>query len=167
VRVIDSETGAMDKARLAGLFYLLTFITGGLALATSGRVSFVVGLCAGACYLVVTVLLYQLFKPVDRAVSFIAAVVSLIGIAAGPLQWKPVNPLVFFGVYCLLLSYLIIKSRFLPSVVGALLAVAGLGWLTFLSPWLTNMLYPYNIAPGIIGEGALTVWLLVRGLTPK
>jgi len=156
----------MDKARLAGLFYLLTFLTGGLALATSGRVGLVVGLCAGACYVVVTVLLYQLFKPVDRAVSFIAAVVSLIGIAAGPLQWKPVNPLVFFGVYCLLLSYLIIKSRFLPSVVGGLLAFAGLGWLTFLSPWLTDILYPYNIAPGIIGEGALTVWLLVRGLTP-
>jgi hypothetical protein len=88
----------------------------------------------------VTVLLYQLFKPVDRAVSFVAAVVSLIGIAAGPLQWKPVNPLVFFGVYCLLLSYLIIRSRFLPSVIGGLLAFAGLGWLTFLSPWLTEML---------------------------
>jgi hypothetical protein len=114
----------------------------------------------------VTVLLYQLFKPVDRTLSFIAAVVSLIGIAAGPLPWKPVNPLVFFGVYCLLLGYLSIKSRFLPSAVGGLLAFAGLGWLTFLSPWLTHILYPYNIAPGIVGEGALTVWLLVKGVKP-
>src|SRR5215472_6241258 len=113
---------AMDKARLAGLFYLLTFITGGLAMVTSGRVGLLIGLCAGASYLVVTVLLYQLFKPVDRTVSFIAAVVSLIGIAAGPSPWKPVNPLVFFGIYCLLLGYLVIKSRFLPSALGGLLA---------------------------------------------
>ena len=91
----------MDKARLAGLFYLLTFITGGLALVTRDSVGLVIGLCAGACYLVVTLLFYQLFKIVNRPVSLIAAVVSVIGIAAGPLPWKLVNPLVFFGVYCL------------------------------------------------------------------
>lgn len=163
--VVARETGAMDKARLAGLFYLLTFITGGLALTTSGGVGRIIGLCAGASYVVVTVLFYQLFKPVDRTVSFIAAVVSLTGIAAGPLPWKLVNPLVFFGVYCLLLSYLIIKSRFLPMAVGALMAFAAVGWLTFLSPRVSTTLYPYNLAPGIIGEGALTVWLLVKGTT--
>jgi hypothetical protein len=153
----------MNKARLAGVFYLLTFVTGGLALATSGRV----GLGAGACYVVVTVLFYQLFKPVDHTVSFIVAVVSLIGIATGPLSWKPVSPLVFFGVYCLLLSYLIIKSRFLPAALGALSVFAAIGWLTFLSLKLANALYPYNLAPGIIGEGKLTFWLLVKGVKPQ
>jgi hypothetical protein len=39
---------------------------------------------------------------------------------------------------------------------------AGLGWLTFLSPSLATFLYPYNFAPGMIGEGALTLWLLVK-----
>jgi hypothetical protein len=37
------------------------------------------------------------------------------------------------------------------------------GWLSFLSPALGRSLYPYNLAPGIIGEGALTVWLLFGG----
>lgn len=33
-----------------------------------------------------------------------------------------------------------------------------------LSPPLAKYLYPYNLAPGIIGEGALTRWLLVIGV---
>ena len=41
---------------------------------------------------------------------------------------------------------------------------AGLGWLTFLSPSLGRALIPDNLAPGIIGEGALTVWLLAFGV---
>ena len=111
-----------------------------------------------------TVLFYGLFKPVNRRLSLLAACVSLVGIAVGPLQVKAVNPLVFFGFYCLLIGYLIFRSTFLPRVLGALMAFAGLGWLTFLSPALATYLFPYNFAPGIIGEGALTLWLLVFGV---
>jgi hypothetical protein len=42
--------------------------------------------------------------------------------------------------------------------------VAAMGWLTFLLPPLAKSLYPYNLAPGIIGEGALTLWLLFKGV---
>jgi len=42
--------------------------------------------------------------------------------------------LVFFGVYCLLIGYLIFRSAFLPRILGVLMGFAGLGWLTFLSP---------------------------------
>ena len=44
------------------------------------------------------------------------------------------------------------------------MAFAGLGWLIFLSPPLAKQLSPYVVIPGIIGEGALTVWLLVAGV---
>ncbi len=48
------------------------------------------------------------------------------------------------------------------------MAFAGLGWLTFLWPPLTNYLSPYNLAPGMLGEGSLIVWLLVKGVNvPK
>src|SRR6266436_4128408 len=40
---------------------------------------------------------------------------------------------VFFGVYCLLIGYLIFRSPFLPRILGVLMAIAGFGWLTFLS----------------------------------
>ena len=71
------------------------------------------------------------------------------------------------GIYCLLIGYLIFRSTFLPRTLGVLMAIAGLGWLTFMSPTLTHSLYPYNLAPGIIGEGVLTLWLLAVGLNEQ
>jgi hypothetical protein len=72
--------------------------------------------------------------------------------------------IVFFGFYCLLIGYLVFRSTFLPRILGVLMALAGLGWLTFLSPPLANYLSPYNLAPGLLGEGSLTLWLLVAGV---
>ena len=72
--------------------------------------------------------------------------------------------LVFFGFYCLLVGYLIFRSTFLPRILGALMAFAGLGWLSFLWAPLAKYLSPYNLAPGMLGEGLLIVWLLVKGV---
>jgi hypothetical protein len=154
----------MNRARLAGVFYLLTFLTGGFALVVRTGVGAAAGLVAGACYIAVTLLFYGLFKPVNRSVSLLAASVSLAGIVAGPIGWTAVNPLVYFGFYCLLIGYLIFMSTFLPRMLGVLMACASLGWLTFLSPPLGKALYPYNLAPGLLGEGALTLWLLLAGV---
>ena len=114
-----------------------------------------------------TLLFYSIFKPVNSRLSLLAASISLLGIAIGPLQLQGVNPLVFFGFYCLLIGYLIFRSTFLPRILGALMAFAGLGWLTFLSSSLANHLYPYNLGPGILGEGSLTLWLLVKGVNTQ
>lgn len=51
--------------------------------------------------------------------------------------------------------------------LGALMAFGGLGWLTFVSPALANALSPYNMAPGVIGETVLTVWLLTVGINAR
>ena len=47
------------------------------------------------------------------------------------------------------------------------MAIGGLSWLTFFSASLTSQLNPYNLAPGILGEGMLTLWLLVVGLNEQ
>ena len=143
--------------RIAGVFYLLVFVTGGFAL-VGGSVGAAAGLIAGLLYIAVTVLFYGLFKPVNQRVALIAAAVSLLGIAAGPLL--KVNPLPMFGIYCLLIGYLIIRSTYVPRFLGVLMAIGGVGWLTFLSPSLARQLSPFNFAPGIVGEGSLTLWLL-------
>ena len=75
----------------------------------------------------------------------------------------------FFGVYCLLLGYLILSSTFLPRILGALLTVAGLAWLlesvaTFLSPPLANALSYLPLAAGGLGEGAFALWLFFVGV---
>jgi Domain of unknown function (DUF4386) len=159
-------------ARIAGVFYLLTFLTGGVALFIRGRLGLVAGLTAGACYIAVTLLFYCIFRLVNRSLSLLAALFSLVGCAMGPLSLfhlvpSRINSLVFFGFYCLLIGYLIFRSTFLPRILGVLMAFAGLGWLTFLSPPLANHLSPYIFAPGILGEGALTLWLLVMGVNEQ
>jgi hypothetical protein len=72
--------------------------------------------------------------------------------------------LVFFGLHCLGVGYLIFRSTFMPRIIGVLMMLAGIGWLTFLSPPLANSLAPFNMMPGGIGELSLTLWLLVKGV---
>ncbi len=169
-----AEASPRLKARIAGVFYLITFLTGGFAAVFAGRrFGDAANLIASACYVAVTLLFYAIFKPVDMSLSLIAAVFSLVGCAIGVLgvfhltpRYTP-NSLVLFGVYCLLIGYLIFKSTFLPRILGVLMAFGGLGWLTFVSPQLADYLTPYNLAPGLLGEGALTLWLLVMGLNEE
>jgi hypothetical protein len=72
--------------------------------------------------------------------------------------------LVFFGLHCFGVGYLIFRSTFLPRAIGALMMFAGVGWLTFVYPPLAQSLAPFNMAPGAIGELSLTLWLLIKGV---
>jgi hypothetical protein len=72
--------------------------------------------------------------------------------------------LVFFGFYALLTGYLIIRSTFLPRILGIVSVVAGFGWLSFLYPPLGYSLFPYIAAFGLLGAASLIVWLLVFGV---
>lgn len=167
-----AEASPRLKARIAGVFYLLCFGTGIFALLVRSRLGSAAGLIAGACYIAVTLLFYYIFKPVNRSLSLLAAFISLVGCAIGPLSLfvraaSRISPLVFFGFYCLLIGYLIFRSTFLPRILGTLMAFAGLGWLTFGSARLATYLSPYNMLPGIIGEGTLTLWLLVMGVNEQ
>jgi hypothetical protein len=159
-------------ARTAGAFYVLNIVTGAFAAVFVGKLvalSDAANVLATVCYLVITVLFYYLFRVVSRSISLLAALCSLVGCAVGILRLVRIDPfdissLVFFGFYCLLIGYLIFRSTFLPGVLGALMAFAGLGWLTFAWPPLAHFLAPYNFAPGVLGEGALTLWLLAFGV---
>ena len=72
--------------------------------------------------------------------------------------------LVFFGFWCILIGYLIFRSTFLPRVLGVLVAISGLGWVTYLSPPLANHLWPYIATASALGEIPLELWLIVMGL---
>jgi hypothetical protein len=72
--------------------------------------------------------------------------------------------IVFFGGFDIVVGCLIFRSTFLPRILGALMVVAGLGWLTFLSPQLANhVLTPIEVL-GFVAELGLMFWLLVRGV---
>lgn len=163
-----AEASPQLKARTAGLFWLMVFVAGSLALFLGGGVvSSVANLVAPLCYIVVTLLLYDLLKPVSRSVSLLAASFGLAGCAVSLFRLTPLillRDLVFFGLQCVLVGYLILRSTFLPRMLGALMVFAGLGWLTFLWPQLESALSPYNLVPGMLGEGALIMWLLAKGV---
>src|SRR5437899_2636032 len=75
--------------------------------------------------------------------------------------------LVFFGFYALLTGYLMIRSTFLPRILGVLSVLGGLGWLSFLYLPLGYRLFPYIAAFGILGAASLLLWLLVFGVNEQ
>jgi hypothetical protein len=158
---------------MTGALYLLYFLTTILAqllvgrgLAISGNVANVI---ATVCYFVVTLLFYGLFKPVSSSLSLLAALFSLAGCVVTALGLfhltsSAISPLLFFGPFCLLIGYLILRSNFLPRVLGVLLAFAGLGWLAFLLPTVPHYLSVAIEVFGFLAELSLCLWLLVMGV---
>jgi hypothetical protein len=63
--------------------------------------------------------------------------------------------LVLFGFYALLTSYLIIRSTFLPRILGVLGILGGVGWLSFLYLPLGYRLFPHIAVLGLLGAGSL------------
>jgi hypothetical protein len=174
------------KARIAGLLYLIIFIVAPSGAATATPLKMLITL---ACDTGVAVIFYDLFKPVSKKISLQAFIFRLIFVAimaANSLNYfgsvalfKGAHSatafntvdgisLVPFGVHCLLIGYLIFNSTFLPRILGALMALAGLGYLTFLWPPLgSHLFFPYLVIPGVVGEGSLTLWLLVMGVNAQ
>ena len=72
--------------------------------------------------------------------------------------------IIFFGLFDIVIGYLIFRSTFLPRFLGVLMVIAGLGWLTFLSPALANHLSRYVDVLGFVAELLLMLWLLVMGV---
>jgi hypothetical protein len=138
--------------------------------------------------IVVARALLTVFKPVNRSVSAMAAwfrvayaVVFLVGIGqlvvalgllGDPIQavraidaytaiWNAA--LVLFAVHLLLIGYLAYRSGFVPRVVGILLVVAGLGYLTDGFGAVLVHGYSLNIAQfTFVGEVALLISLLIN-----
>ena len=220
-----TETSPRLKARIAGIFYLVTTLTrmfveifvrnrlvvsdDAAATATNilaheplWRLGFAADIIAFASYVALTALLYELFKPVNRSLSLVAAFFSLAAAVVqaisslfhlAPLFLLGGAPylrvftveqlqalalvflrlraaayhnigLVFFGLYCLLVGILILKSRFLPRILGVLMALAGLSYVLFLSPPLVRSLQPYILVFPGVGQISLILWLLVFGV---
>ncbi|MCU1303185.1 MAG: hypothetical protein JWQ87_3469 [Candidatus Sulfotelmatobacter sp.] len=215
------------KARITGVFYLLTMLTGifaqgfvsgrlvveGDAAATAANIlahkslfqwGFTIYMIEMACNIALTVLFYDLLKPAGRSVSLLSASLGFTGcviktfsrlfyiaplfvlggahylsvfsaeqLQALALLFLKVNDpgagigLAFFGFYALLNGYLIIKSTFLPRILGVWSVVAGFGWLTFLSPTLGYRAFPYIAAFGLLGAVMLILWLLVFGVNEQ
>lgn len=157
------------------------------------------------CHLVWALLIYELFKPVNRRISLFAVLVILVGCAIQALtsimylapmlvlnagsslnaltaeqlqavayMFVRVNGyafntyLVFFGLWCVLIGFLILGSTFMPRILGVLLAISGLGWMMYLVPPLAIHLFiPYIAGASALGEIPLMLWLLIVGVNDQ
>ena len=75
--------------------------------------------------------------------------------------------LVFFGFAALLKAGLIIKSTFLPRILGWLAIPTGLGLLTYLYQPLGYRLFPIIAALGLLATVPQIAWLLVKGVNEQ
>ena len=79
--------------------------------------------------------------------------------------------MVFFGIQCVLIGWLVARSTFLPRILGVLLAIGG---ACYLIASFANFLWPLSqglvlvVMPiALVGEGSLGLWLLVKGVNRK
>lgn len=166
------ETSPRLKARMAGVFYLVSVLTAVVAeFLIPGRLGLMVAVFVPvACYAAVTLLMYGIFKPVSQSLSSLMVCFSLVGLGFEALRWNPRGvdvAVVLHGFYCLLAGYLIVKSAFLPRILGVLMMIAGLVWLIYLSPPLADFVAPYNTIVGLAGESLPMLWLLVMGVNSQ
>ena len=81
--------------------------------------------------------------------------------------------LIFFGMNCFFWGYLIFKSGYFPKILGVLLIICALCYVTnsfawFLAPKFAAVLIPGILVPCFIAEASLCLWLIVKGVNvPK
>jgi hypothetical protein len=77
--------------------------------------------------------------------------------------------LIFFGLACIVVGYLIVQSTYLPRVLGFLMQLAGVCYLVnsfalLLAPSVASRLSPAILLPPFVAESAVALWLLLKGV---
>ena len=126
---------------------------------------------------------YEVFKVVNRRVAILDVFFTLVATAIeasgivnqlstltfGSAEAAYDVSTVFFGFDALAIGYLVYRSTFMPRVIGVLMFIDGIGYFinsfaTILAPDFAAHLVPYIQLPILLGEGPLTLWLLVFGI---
>ena len=157
------------------------------------RLGFAIPLVAVGCHVAWALLISQLFGIVNRTINQLALYAILVGCAIqalaavvylSPLVVLNADPrqatlateliamsrltfdvyLIFFGLWCVLVGYLIFRSTFMPRVIGVLLVLDGIGWMTFLVPPFANSIYTLIAVTSGAAEVSLLLWMLVFGV---
>jgi hypothetical protein len=168
------------QARVAGALWLIVIIVSVIAIgvqSTHPRVAFAALEFGAVCYVGVTVLLFAVFRPVNATLALFAVACGVIGLASGgetsptnsPSQSAFLVEMVFFGFQILTIGFLITRSTLIPRALGVLLMLGGASYIinsftNFVAPDIGRHLMPFIVPIAILGEGALTLWLLVKGV---
>jgi hypothetical protein len=213
-------------ARVAGVLFLVTMVAGffgeayvpyrvivsGDAAATAKniiafnslfRAGFASYLVEAVCDIALSLVMYELLRPVRKDLALLAAFFGLVStalfavaeffyfgtslIVGGAGYLKSFSPdqlnalgllslkmyglggglfMVFYGLATLLRGHLIYRSGYLPKALGALLALAGTGFIVsnFVLVLAPAYASDFLALPMLVAGLAVTVWLLVKGV---
>ena len=166
-----NEVSPSFKARIAGGLYFLTMLSSAfLERLMPGKTNLIPGLIEIVGISAVTLVLYLVFRPVSRSLSLLAAAFNFVGITLETIKFASHGTdigMVFHGVFCILIGILIFRSTWMPLILGASIALAGLAWFTFFAPAFAASLSPWNLACGLAGEASTFLWLLLFGVNDR
>lgn len=166
--IADLISGASYVGVTALLYYVLKPAGRSLSLlaASFGLCGVAVGGVAFLCHLAPLVLLHG----EQYLGAFTTSQLQAMALLALKLQAQFFSiGMVFFGIQCVIVGCLIVRSTFLPRALGVLLALGGSSYLffsfaNFLAPPFGARLTPIIMPIALVGEGALTAWLIVKGV---
>ena len=147
--------------------YVAYFVLAGIGQATG---SIALSATATAWYFLVAVALCLLFASSNRRAGVAALTFAAIGCVVqgvGQVQLDTslqTSAIAFFGLFEIVLAYLIARSQFAPRWLGAALALAGVaGIVTVFAPLPTAARYGVVAVSGL-AELALLLWLIARAV---
>ena len=223
-----TEISPQVYARVGGILYLLIIFAGALGqIFTRGRlivpgnvestainimnsqllwrVSIAVDIMMHVFDIPLMLIMYELLKPVNKNLAFLAVLFNLIQTAVlvtnklvllmplfllGNVDYlKVFEPsqlyaltslfievhdngfaigLIFFGLACLCYGYLLFRSGYFPKVLGVLMVLVGLSYLSNSFTFILAPAYSGKVvlvlALALIGELSFCLWLLFKGV---
>lgn len=77
--------------------------------------------------------------------------------------------LIYFGVECVVIGYLIVRSLYFPKALGVMMQIAGACYVinsfaVLLYPPIGTRLVPFILLPPFVAELSVALWLLVKGV---
>ena len=166
--VADLISGVSYVGVTAFIYYLLRPVSKSLSLV--GAFFGLTGVAIGGGSWVIHLAPLLLLHGDLYLTAFTTNQLQALSLAALKLQMQafPIG-MVFFGIQCFSIGYLVARSTFLPRILGIILSIGGtcyviVSFANFLAPSVGPYLVPFLMPVALIGEGALGGWLLVKGV---
>src|SRR5712691_6805283 len=163
------------SSRMIGVAYLAYFVIAGvgqgLALQDpASALAAAVQVGGTVWYAIVALLLCRLFGDPTRGAGALAMVSVVVGCVMQSLYYAlglgrgaEVLGLSFFGLFLVLLGYLVVRSALIPPAIGVALIVGGAASCVLWLPFVPAALAPAFLLGGV-AELVLLLWLLIVGV---
>ena len=181
------QLSARSLARIGGALYLINILLGAFAIGFAPsqpgvyRLGVAAHLIVGLTNIPLALVFYELFKVVSRRLAMLVVFFTLVATSielafvAAELPLRSTSAAgydvssVFFALYGVTIGWLVVRSTFLPTLIGILLIIGSLCYLTYgfadiVAPSFASLLVPWIQLPSLLGELSFALWLLIAAV---